>query len=199
MASDEPLGEVRFGRTAIVTTTGDLLEQGVEAVVVAANCRGMMGAVSTAGLPGLRSFGGSAIEREAMGRAPLDLGSALVTGATGLDSLGIQAVVHAVIHPTLGGATRIEHLRRAVGAVAVAADSARLRTIAMPLLGIESDSARAEPEVFINAVVDELIGCLRRGVVRLDRVVLVCRFEHHRLLVSHRLAWARERAWTRSL
>lgn len=193
----EPLGGVRFGRTAIAGTTGDLLEQGVEAIVVAANRRGLMGAVSTAGLPGLRSFGGSEIEREAMARAPLDLGSALVTGAKGLESRGIRAVVHAVIHPALGQPARVSDVRRAVAAAVVAADGARLRTLALPLLGAEAGFTEVEPDGYVQAVIDELVGCLRRGVIRLERVVIVCRFDDHRELVAEALARARERAWTR--
>lgn len=192
----DPVGSVRFGRTVIAVVGGDLLGQGVEAVVVAANRRGVMGAVSTLGLPGLRSFGGSPIEREAMRRAPLDLGSAVVTGAPGLESLGIRAVVHAVVHPALGQPARVEDVRRAVARVLVAADAHRVRSLALPLLGVETGDAAADPGPFVHGVVDELVGCLRRGVVRLDRVTLVCRFDDHRELAAASLGRARERAWT---
>lgn len=192
----DPVEGIRFGRTAIAVVRGDLLDQGVEAIVVAANRRGVMGAVSAAGLPGLRSFGGSEIEREAMERAPLDLGSAVVTGATGLEPLGIRAVVHAVVHPALGQPARIDDVRRAVGGVLVAAATHRVRSLAMPLLGVETGGAGAEPGPFVRGVVDELVGCLRRGVVRLDRVVLVCRFDDHRQVAAAAVGRARERAWT---
>lgn len=188
---------VRFGRTVIVATTGSLLDQGVEAVVVAANPRGVMGAVSSAGMPALRFFGGSEIEREAMARAPLELGSAIVTGAAGFEAEGLRAVVHAVVHPALGEAARVEDVRRAVAAAAVAADAARLRSLAFPLLGVDG-IARADPDPFVRAVVDELVGCLRRAVIRFERVLIVCRFEDQQVAVAAAIERARARAWSRS-
>jgi O-acetyl-ADP-ribose deacetylase (regulator of RNase III) len=180
VAIDGPPAEVRFGRTAIATTTGDLFDQGVEAVVVPANCRGVMGAVSASGLLGLRSFGGSTVEREAMTLAPLALGSAVVTGAAGLEARGIRAVIHAVVHPEWAGLPG----SRTCGGRSVPLPSpptgARLRTIAIPLLGAEGGGAELDPEPVIRALVDELVGCLRRSVVRLDRVVIVGRFDDHR-------------------
>ena len=106
----------RFGRTIVSVAVGDLLGQEAEVIVVAANRRGVLGPLATPGLSGLRSLGGSEIEREAMSLAPLDLGTAIVTGASGLEERGIRAVVHAVVHPALGERARIEDVRRAVPA-----------------------------------------------------------------------------------
>lgn len=198
MVSAEPVGEVRFGRTAISATTGDLLDQGVAAVVVPANPRGLMGAVATTGIPGLCSFGGSGIEREAMAQAPLDLGSVLLTGASGLESRGVAAVLHAVVHPRLGEPARLDHVRRAVAAVVTVAAEHRLRSLALPLLGVEGwGGGTDDPTPVAQAVVDELVGGLRRGAGRLDRVVVVCRHHGHQAAVSAAIGRARERAWTR--
>jgi O-acetyl-ADP-ribose deacetylase (regulator of RNase III) len=186
---------VRFGRTLIVVVAGDVLLQGAEAIVVAANTRGVMGAVTAPGLVGLRTLGGSEIEREAMARAPLDLGSAIVTGAAGLERRNVSAVIHAVVHRSLGDAARIEHVRRAVGAVLLAADGARLRTIAMPLLGVEA--ARTDAGAFIAAIVEELVAALRRSTLRLDRVVIACRFDEQAAATRLAVQRARERAWPR--
>ena len=195
MVTIEPVEGIRFGRTAISAVTGDLLDQGVEAIVVAANCRGVMGAVPTGGL---RSLGGSEIEREAMARAPLELGSAVVTGASGLEPRGVRAVVHAVVHRALGEPARLEDIRRAVGAALVAADGRRLRSLAIPLLGVEAAAAQGDPRRFIAAVVDEVVACLRRASLRIDRVVIVCRFADHCDLVADAVARARERSWVRA-
>jgi hypothetical protein len=54
----------RFGRTIVSVAVGDLLGQEAEVIVVAANRRGVLGPLATPGLSGLRSLGGSEIERE---------------------------------------------------------------------------------------------------------------------------------------
>lgn len=194
-ADDRP--GYRFGRTVVVVTTGDLLGQNAEAIVIAANRRGVMGALASPGLSGLRSLGGSEIEREAMRLAPLNLGTAIVTGASGLEERGIVAVIHAVVHPALGERARVEHVRRAVPAALMAASHHRLRTVAMPLLGVEALAARADVEMMATALVDELVGSLRRSVPRLDVVIVVCRFTEQATTVETALARARERVWTR--
>ncbi len=191
----EPDAGVRFGRTLIVVVAGDVLLQDVEGIVVAANARGVMGAILAPGLVGLRSLGGSEIEREAMAQAPLDLGAAIVTGAAGLERRHIAAVIHAVVHRSLGDTARIEHVRRAVGAALVAADRARLRTIAMPLLGVEAD--RTDASALITVIVDELVAALRRSTLRLDRVVIACRFDEQATETRAAVRRARERAWPR--
>ncbi|MBA3449670.1 MAG: macro domain-containing protein [Chloroflexia bacterium] len=197
MSEDAGRPEIRFGRTIVAVAIGDVLGQDAEAIVVAANRRGVLGPLATPGLSGLRSLGGSGIEREAMALAPLGLGTAVVTGAAGLEERGIQAVIHAVIHPALGEPARIEHVRRAVPAILQAASRSRLSTIAMPLLGVESLAAMTDVESMVAAIVDELVGGLRRSIPRLDRVTIVCRFTEQAGAVESAVATARERMWTR--
>lgn len=190
--------EFRFGRTVVSVRPGDLLGQEAEAIVVAANRRGVLGPLATPGLTGLRSLGGSEIEREAMAHAPLDLGTAVVTGASGLEERGIKAVVHAVVHPALGERARIEDVRRAVPAILQAASQNRLRNIAMPLLGVESIAAKADVDAMVATLVEELVTSLRRSVPRVDRVTIVCRFTEHGSAVETALARARERVWVQT-
>ena len=187
----------RFGRTTVSVAVGDLLGQEADVIVVAANRRGVLGPLPTSGLSGLRSLGGSEIEREAMSLAPLELGTAVMTGASGLEERGIRAVVHAVIHPALGERARIEDVRRAVPAALTVASQSRLRTLAMPLLGVESLAAKADVDAMVAAIVDELVGSLRRAMPRVDRVTIVCRFAEHADAVEAALAKSRERVWTR--
>ncbi len=189
--------EFRFGRTVVSVAQGDLLSQDAEAIVVAANRRGVLGPLATPGLTGLRSLGGSGIEREAMAHAPLDLGTAVVTGASGLEERGIKAVVHAVVHPALGERARIEHVRRAVPAILLAASRSKVRTLAMPLLGVESLAAKADVDAMVATLVDELVAGLRRSMPRVDRVTIVCRFSEHAAAVESALSKARERVWLR--
>jgi O-acetyl-ADP-ribose deacetylase (regulator of RNase III) len=189
--------EFRFGRTIVAAVVGDVLGQEAEAIVVAANRRGVLGPLATPGISGLRSLGGSEIERQAMAIAPLDLGTALLTAASGLEERGIRGVIHAVIHPALGERARIEHVRRAVPQVLLVASCNRLRSIAMPLLGVESLAARSDVDAMAAALVDELVATLRRSLPRLDRVTIVCRFSEQADTVEIALARARERVWTR--
>jgi O-acetyl-ADP-ribose deacetylase (regulator of RNase III) len=132
-----------------------------------------------------------------MSLAPLELGSAVLTGAAGLEELGIRAVVHAVVHPALGERARIEHVRRVVPLALMVASQNRLRTVAMPLLGVESLAAKSDVDAMVMTVVDELVGSLRRSIPRLDRLTIVCRFTDHAEAVEVALARARERVWTR--
>jgi O-acetyl-ADP-ribose deacetylase (regulator of RNase III) len=145
-----------------------------------------------------RSLGGSEIEREAMALAPFELGEAVVTGAPGLEAPPIRAVIHAVVQPMLGVPARVDAVRRVVPAILAAAERQRLRELAFPLLGVEATATPEAAAPHVGALVDELVGCLRRGVARLDRVVIVCRFDDHRELVAAALVEARARAWVRT-
>ena len=188
---------VQFGRTRVVAIVGDLLNQDAEAVVYPANCRGVMGAVPGSGFFGLRSLGGSVIEREAMSQAPLDLGTAIITSASGLEARGVLAVVHAVVHRALGDPPRGPDVRSAIGAAVAVADQNRLRSLAVPLIGIEGVTVRDRPERQIADIVDEMVTSLRRQTVRLERIVIACRYDTHALIADDRLNAARERLWTR--
>jgi O-acetyl-ADP-ribose deacetylase (regulator of RNase III) len=191
------VGAIRFGRTVVFAVVGDLLDQGAEGVVFPANRRGVMGAVSTPGVVGRRPLGGSAIEREAMTQAPLELGTAIVTGAAGLESRGVRHVVHAVVHRALGEPARVEDVRRAVVATLNACDRARLKTLALPLLGVDSGSGLTDPEPFVDALVEETVAAVRRSSPRLDRITVVCRFQDHVDATVTAFARARERTWIR--
>lgn len=188
---------VRFGRTEVIPVVGDLLGQRTEAVVFPANRRGVMGAISTPGIVGLRSLGGSEIERQAMIGAPHELGAAVVTAAPGLEPNGINWIVHAVVHRSLGDPARIEDIRRGTAAAVIAGDRVRARTLALPLLGVESAAGRADPDPFVLAVVGELVAALRRSTLRYDRIVIACRFEDHAEAVRRALDRARDHAWVR--
>jgi O-acetyl-ADP-ribose deacetylase (regulator of RNase III) len=189
--------EFRFGRTVVAVVVGDLLGQGAEGIVVAANRRGVLGSLAMTGLSGPRLLGGTAIERAAMAKAPLELGTALVTPAAGLEELGIRGVVHAVVHPALGEPAQVDDVRRAAPALLQAASQSRLRTLAMPLLGVESLAERPDVEDMVDALVEELVGSLRRSVPRVDHVTIVCRFREQAEIVEQALGQARERQWIR--
>ena len=179
---------VRFGRTTVVAVTGDPLEQPVEGVVLAANRRGVLGARAN------RAFGGPEVEREAMAGAPLELGTVVVTGSAALAHRGVRAVVHAVVHPALGAPASVDDVRRATAGALAAADRHKLRSLALPLLGADLREA-TDPGPVADAVVDELVGCLRRGVARPERVVVVARYPDHAVRATRAIDRARERLW----
>lgn len=187
---------IRFGRTTVVAVAGVLPDQAVDALVHAANCRGMMG---TRGPGAVRLAAGAEVEREAMRHAPLDLGTALVTGPGDLAARGVRAVVHAVVHRTLGEPVRLSVLRRATAAVLYAADERRLRSLALPPLGAGTDPADLAPGAAAEAIVDEIVGYLRRSSSRLERIVLVAHLDVDASAIAGSVARARERAWVRPL
>ena len=190
--------EFPFGRTLVTVAVGDLLAQGAEMIVLPANRRGVLGPLATPGLNGLRSLGGSEIEREAMAMAPLDLGTAVITGPAGLTQRGVAAVIHAAVHPSLGERARPEYVRRAVPAILNVASAAPYYTLALPLLGVDSTANADDTAAAISTLVNELIAALRRSYPRIDRITIICRFESQALLVRQALFQARERSWNRA-
>lgn len=190
--SDSNTG-IRFGRTALFVASGNLTEQLVEALVYVANQRGVMG---TGGGGTIRLAGGPEVEREAMSHAPLELGSAVVTGAGHLAERGVKAIIHAVMSPRLGDPVKPEIARRAISAAVRAADEHRLRSMAIPppvtTLAGDVSSRLTSPELMIDAVVTSL----RRSTTRIERIILVVRFDDEVRPVIDAIARTRERIWT---
>lgn len=193
MIAIAPPGGVRFGPTTIVTTVGNLLDQPVEAVILAANRRG---GIATAASAALRSLGAADLERQAMARAPLDLGTAIASPATGLETLGIRVVVHAVVHPALGEAALLDDVRRATAESFVALGPHKVRSLALPLLGAETGVAEPlDPDQVTATIVEEVVGCLRRGVLRPDHIILLARSANEAEMIASIVAASRRHAW----
>jgi len=185
---------LRFGRSLVSAVIGEPVDQPVEAVVYAANVRGVLGAGATGSI---RLLAGEVVERDAMARAPLPLGGAIVTGAGHLADRGILAVIHAVVTPTLGEPPHLDSVRLAIGAALLAADARRLRSLALPLVSaVGRDSAPLTVAIIAGATTEEIVGHLRRSVSRLERIVITVRFDDHVAAVNAALATARARLWT---
>lgn len=189
-AGDRP--GVRFGRTVVDALVGDPLDQGVECVVVAANRRGVLGTSAR------RAFGDGSVERSTMAAAPLDLGSVVATDPAALGARGVRVVLHAVVHPLLGEPARPEDVRRATTALLAAADRHKVHSLAMPLLGVDGHDA-ADPGPAVTAMIDELIGCLRRGVAHPERILVLARYPDHVDLLARAIDRARARLWPSAL
>src|SRR5680860_716010 len=104
MENDANSCTVDFGRTRIAYVVGEPIDQPVQAVICPANARGIMPA---SGSFSLRVIAGPAIERETMAKAPLNLGSAVMTSSGNLASRGIERLIHATIVDAPGASTMV--------------------------------------------------------------------------------------------
>jgi O-acetyl-ADP-ribose deacetylase len=192
MSNDTPSQGIRFGRTFVAAGAGEVIDQPVHAVVYAANQRGVMGA-GPAG--SIRTAGGAEVEREAMAHAPIDLGTAVLTGSGHLKERGITAVIHAAVIPSIGESPRLGAIERAVTATLRAADRAKIKTIAMPLLGATADALDPERQAAAEQIVDATVAYLRREGSRLERILVISRFADDVSMLNEVIQRARERSW----
>jgi O-acetyl-ADP-ribose deacetylase (regulator of RNase III) len=186
---------VRFGRATLAAIHGDLIEQSVDAIVLAANQRGIMGAGAAGAV---RTAGGAEIEREAMERAPLPLGGAIATAPGKLGARGVASIVHAVVAERLAEPSTVELVRRATAAVLQLVDERRLRSLAMPAIGGGKGPGQLPAALAAEAIVDETIAHLRRAQTRLDRVLFVSRDQDDVAAFAEAIALGRERLWGRT-
>lgn len=184
---------IRFGRTRIQIETGEVVDQPVQAVFYPANRRGVMGAGR---ISATRIAAGVDVEREAMAGAPHDIGAAIATSSGGLAERGIDTILHVVIADRLGDVPERHVVRQALAAGLRLADDRRIRTVAIPLVGVPSDATASERADAIDAMVDEIVAYVRRGGTRLELIILTARFPDDVALLETTLARARERLWT---
>ena len=193
MTVTEPNGGTRFGRTVIEAVVGELIDQSVQAILYPANSRGVMGAGST---NSIRLAGGQEVEREAMAKAPIELGKAIVTSAGRLQERGIESVIHAVIVPGLGDAPKSTTVVRAIDSALELATEHRLSSLAIPLIGVGADSPDEERAAAAQSLVETVVKYVRRPGSRIERLVFVCRFDDDRASVNEAIAQSRQRSWT---
>lgn len=192
MPTSDSTSGIRFGRTIIDAVVGELIDQPVQAIIYPANTRGVMGAGSASSV---RLAGGQDVERELMELAPLDLGAAAVSTAGRLQEREIEAVIHAVIVPNLGDTPRQSVVLRALESALVAATKARLHTLALPLLGVRAEAPAEERADHARSLVDVIVSYIRRPDTRIDRILIVTRFEDDLSTVLDALSRARQRLW----
>ncbi|MCS7262600.1 MAG: ADP-ribose-binding protein [Aquificaceae bacterium] len=113
----------------ILVLQGSILQVQADAIVNPANSLGLMGG----GLAGvIKRAGGEEIEREAVARAPIPVGSALLTTA---GRLPFKGVIHAPTMEEPSMETTEEKVRSAVRASLELADSLCFERLAMPGMG----------------------------------------------------------------
>ncbi|MGI8643453.1 MAG: macro domain-containing protein [Thermomicrobiales bacterium] len=190
---EQPVETVhRFGGTIVEVTPGRLAEQPVRALVVSANQRGAMGV----GNPrSVRALAGERVEREAMSRAPLTLGTAVQTGAGNLAERGIGAILHAVVAPAPGYPATLDAVRRATAGALVAADAARLRSLALPILGGGWGKDQLPFELAASDMIEAIVSYLRRNPSRIERIVIVTDFNDDQALLNRMLVVAYRHQW----
>lgn len=185
--------EARFGRMRIVITTGETVDQPVQAVIYPANSRGVMG---TGAISAVRSSAGLDVEREAMSYAPIEPGTAIVTTSGRLAERGIEAIIHAVVTEQLGQRIERSTLRRGIASALRLADERRYRTVAMPIMGIAADDSLDSRTQMIEVIVDESVAHARRSTTRVEQLTIAARFEDDLPILAEALAQMRERRWT---
>jgi O-acetyl-ADP-ribose deacetylase (regulator of RNase III) len=153
-----------FGRGTVAVVVGDLTDQDTDAIVNAANSALLHGG----GVAGaIVRRGGEEIQRESLGKAPVPVGGAVVTGAGRLPS---RWVIHAV-GPVWGEGNEEAKLRRAVGSALARAEELHVTSLALPAIstGIFGYPKRDG----CRAIVEEIVEHLRAPAGSLREVRLV--------------------------
>jgi O-acetyl-ADP-ribose deacetylase (regulator of RNase III) len=120
----------------------------VDAIVNPANSTGIMGG-GTGGT--IKRHGGDVIQHDAMARAPIAVGAAVVTGA---GALPCQHVIHAPTMEEPGMKIGAENVRRAARAALIASDRMQLKVIAFPGMGTDLGDVPADEAA--RAIVEEI-------------------------------------------
>jgi O-acetyl-ADP-ribose deacetylase (regulator of RNase III) len=120
----------------------------VDAIVNPANSLGIMGS----GIGGaIKRHGGESIQHEAMGRAPIAIGAAIVTAA---GTLPCQHVIHAPTMEEPGLKIGAENVRRAARAALIASDRLQFKVVAFPAMGTDLGDVPADEVA--RAIVEEI-------------------------------------------
>jgi len=118
----------------IIIEQEDITELEIEAIVNPANSYGYMGG----GVAGaIKEKGGQEIEMEAVSKAPIPIGCAVITTA---GKLKARHVIHSSTMEQPAGLTNIDNVKEAVRAALECADENKLKKIAMPGMGTGTGS-----------------------------------------------------------
>ncbi|SNZ12240.1 ADP-ribose-binding protein [Hydrogenobacter hydrogenophilus] len=146
----------------IVIIEGSLLQVEADVIVNPANSLGYMGG-GVAGV--IKRAGGSIIEEEAVSKAPIPVGSAIITTA---GSLPFKGVIHAPTMEEPAMATTEEKVRKALRASLELADKMGFKSIAIP--GMGTGVGRLPKDIAAKAMIEEIE---KFKPVNLEKVILV--------------------------
>ena len=140
---------VRIHGIEFLILKGDITKIEAEAVVNPANSLMIMGG----GVAGaLKRVGGDEIEREAVKRAPVPVGKAIITSAGRLKA---KFVIHAPTMERPAMRTTEQKVRAAVRAALEVADKHNINEIAFP--GMGTGVGGLDPQVAARAIVSEIV------------------------------------------
>ena len=146
----------------LIIIEGSLLQVEADVIVNPANSLGYMGG-GVAGV--IKRAGGSIIEEEAISKAPIPIGSAIITTA---GSLPFKGVIHAPTMEEPAMATTEEKVRRALRASLELADKMGFKSIAIP--GMGTGVGRLPKDIAAKAMIEEIKNF---KPVNLEKVILV--------------------------
>ncbi len=154
--------EVHIGGTKVVVEQGDITEQDVDAIAVAANDRLWMGGRLA---DTLKQKAGEDVETEAMKQGPLPVGEVAVTSA---GELPIKHILHAVIMGQDLKPTE-ETIGRGVRSLIKKADELGIKTLAMPAFGTGMGKfpAKQAAKVMVEQLIDGLLSSTSLKEVRI--------------------------------
>ncbi|MCO5226410.1 MAG: hypothetical protein M9953_13815 [Thermomicrobiales bacterium] len=192
----DPEDGVRFGRTLLRAQCRGWSTSQLDAVILPANQRGLSGVNLTGGG---RIDGGPDVEREVMTRAPLTLGTAVVTGPGVLATHRFEHIVHAVVTEQLGDPPRESSVRQAAMASMRELERIRARNVGFLPFGSGMTTARLSRTQSIPVMLEEIVGHLRRSSSRIELVSLLCNSASEVADVVGLLERIRRELWGRSL
>ena len=138
IAMDENRFTTEVGDLGVKARLGDITSLFVDAIVNPADPRGVMAQGAAAAI---KAAGGDEIEREAVAKAPIAVGSGIATTAGTLQNL---KVIHVAVAAEPGGASSPDAVRRAAAAALALVEELDLESIAIPALGTGSGGLSPE-------------------------------------------------------
>ena len=127
---------------------GSIVEEETDAIVCPSNSYGIMGG-GVAKI--IRTVGGAMIEADAVRKAPIPLGQALITDGGMLPS---RYVIHSPTMKLPEGAATEENIRKSVNAALKVAEDNNISSISMP--GMGTGIGGFEPIDAANIMIDEI-------------------------------------------
>ena len=175
--------ELRIAHALVTLIQGEPIDYPRAALYAAVNARGVL----ASGFGGaIRLAGGSEVERELRGRAPLLVGEAYATGPGKLAERGVVRIIFGVTTTEPGGPPRRDHAERALQAGLALINQERIRSATFPEVGVRVGGiALAEAA---SMLIDALGAQLRRGALLEDITIAGSHLEYLRACREHLFA-----------
>jgi len=163
---------------------GDLTRQKVDAIVNPANSYGVMGGGVALTIA---KRGGREIEKEAMSKAPIRVGKAVITTP---GKLPCRAIIHAPTMKEPAQQITAEYVRAATHAALVIASQNKFRTLAFP--GMGTGVGGVEPKAAMKVMLEEIT----KHPQEFDRIIIAAYNEELYATFKTEILWPRLRKRT---